>query len=73
MAISRPWRSGTFTSTKQFDLVVLRAELALLRTDPGFQGLRAKITEVASLLEELDNVPMVAAEMAFILEVQTES
>jgi type I restriction enzyme R subunit len=59
-------------AAKQFDLLVLRAELALLRADPSFQGLRAKITEVASLLEELPNVPMVAAEMALILEVQTD-
>jgi type I restriction enzyme R subunit len=59
-------------AAKQFDLVVLRAELALLRVDPAFQGLRTRITEIASLLEELGNVPMVAAEMAFILEVQTD-
>ena len=59
-------------AAKQFDLIVLRAELALLRADPTFQGLRARITEVASLLEELVNVPMVAAEMALILEVQTD-
>jgi type I site-specific restriction endonuclease len=31
-----------------------------------------RITEIASLLEELSNVPMVAAEMALILEVQTD-
>jgi type I restriction enzyme R subunit len=48
------------------------AELALLRVDPAFSGLRARITEIASLLEELGNVPMVAAEMALILEVQTD-
>jgi type I restriction enzyme R subunit len=59
-------------AAKQFDLVVFRAELALLRVDPAFQGLRARITEIASLLEELSNVPMVAAEMALILEVQTD-
>ena len=57
---------------KQFDLLVFRAELALLRVDPGFSGLRTKITEIASLLEELPNVPMVAAEMALILEIQTD-
>jgi type I restriction enzyme R subunit len=59
-------------AAKQFDLVVYRAELALLRVDPAFQGLKARITEVASLLEELVNVPMVDAEMALILEVQTD-
>jgi type I restriction enzyme, R subunit len=59
-------------AAKQFDLVVFRAELALLRVDPAFQGLRTRITEIASLLEELGNVPMVAAEMALILEIQTD-
>jgi type I restriction enzyme R subunit len=59
-------------AAKQFDLVVFRAELALLRVDPAFGGLRKRITEIASLLEELGNVPMVAAEMALILEVQTD-
>jgi type I restriction enzyme R subunit len=59
-------------AAKQFDLVVFRAELAMLRVDPAFGNLRTKITEVASLLEELSNVPMVAAEMALILEIQTD-
>ena len=59
-------------AAKQFDLVVFRAELALLRVDPAFNGLKTRITEIASLLEELGNVPMVAAEMALILEIQTD-
>jgi type I restriction enzyme R subunit len=57
---------------KQFDLLVFRAELALLRVEPGFRGLRNKITEIASLLEGLANVPMVSAEMALIQEIQTD-
>jgi type I restriction enzyme R subunit len=60
-------------AAKQFDLLVYRTELALLRADPSFAGLRGKITETASLLEELPNVPMVAAEMAVILEIQTDN
>jgi len=59
-------------AAKQFDLLVYRTELALLRADSSFVGLRGKITETASLLEELPNVPMVAAEMALILEIQTD-
>jgi type I restriction enzyme, R subunit len=59
-------------AAKQFDLVVFRAELALLRVDPAFDGLRSRIKEIASLLEELGNVPMVSAEMALILEIQTD-
>ncbi|MGZ5234514.1 MAG: DEAD/DEAH box helicase family protein, partial [Burkholderiales bacterium] len=57
---------------KQFDLVVFRTGLALLRVDPAFRGLKERIVEVASLLEALPNVPMVAAEMTLILEIQTD-
>jgi type I restriction enzyme R subunit len=59
-------------AAKQFDLLVLWTELALLRVDPAYGGLKRRITETASLLEELGNVPMVASEMALILEVQTD-
>ena len=48
---------------KQFDLLLLRAQLALLRSDHEFEGLRTKIVTVAGLLEELQNIPMVAAEL----------
>jgi type I restriction enzyme R subunit len=57
---------------KQFDLVVFRTELALLRVDPAFRGLKERIMEIASLLEALPSVPMVAAEMTLILEIQTD-
>ena len=57
---------------KQFDLVLLRTQLALLRSDHEFQGLRKKIVTVAGFLEELQNIPMVAAELALILELQTD-
>jgi type I restriction enzyme, R subunit len=59
-------------AAKQFDLIVFRAELALLQVDAAFASRRARIIEIASLLEALPNVPMVAAEMALILEVQTD-
>jgi type I restriction enzyme R subunit len=59
-------------AAKQFDLVVFRTELALLRVDTAFSSLRGRIIEIASLLEGLTNVPMVAAEMELILEVQTD-
>jgi type I restriction enzyme R subunit len=57
---------------KQFDLLILRTQLALLRADHSFSGLKKKISETASLLEELSNVPMVAAELSLILELQTD-
>ncbi|EJW11614.1 Type I restriction-modification system, restriction subunit R [Rhodovulum sp. PH10] len=60
-------------AAKQFDLLVFRAELALLRVEASFQRLRKQITDTAASLELLANVPMVAAEMALIHEVQTDA
>ncbi len=57
---------------KEFDLLLLRAQLALLRGDKRFDALRAKILQFARLLEPLSNIPMVNAELALILEIQTE-
>jgi type I restriction enzyme R subunit len=34
-------------AAKQFDLVVFRAELALLHVDPAFNDLKTRITEIA--------------------------
>lgn len=59
-------------SAKQFDLLLFRTELALLRVEPSFIRLAGRIRELASLLEGLANVPMVAAEIALIEEVQTD-
>ena len=57
---------------KQFDLLVLRTQLALLRSDHEFDSLRKKIVDIAGLLEGLQNVPMVAVELPMILELQTD-
>jgi type I restriction enzyme, R subunit len=57
---------------KEFDLLLLRADLALLRSDKRFESLRTKIIEFARLLEPLSNIPMVNAELELILEIQTD-
>ena len=59
-------------AAKQFDLLILKAQLALLQAEKSFEGHRKRIRELASLLEELRNVPMVAAELELILEIQTD-
>ncbi len=56
---------------KQFDFLVLQAQLCLLRSDTGLTSIQERIIKICSSLEELGNVPMVAAEMMLILEVQT--
>ena len=55
-------------AAKQFDYLILLSQLAMLRADPSFAGLSKRVTGIAAKLELLGNVPMVAAEMALILE-----
>ena len=57
---------------KQFDYLVLLAQLTLLRNDATFAKYQERIQTIASSLEDLSNVPMVAAQMALITELQTE-
>lgn len=58
--------------TKRFDLLALRLQLALLRTEPSFPRLRQQVQGIAQLLEDYPTIPAVARELAFIGEVQTE-
>ncbi|WP_281823925.1 DEAD/DEAH box helicase family protein [Jannaschia rubra] len=57
---------------KQFDYLVLLAQLALLRTDATFAKYQERIQGIASSLEDLANVPMVTAQIALIAELQTD-
>lgn len=57
---------------KQFDFLVLNAQLLLLRNDGGFAALQKRMVDVASKLEGLSNVPLVAKQMPLILEMQTD-
>lgn len=59
-------------AAKQFDLLILKGQLALLKGAKQFEKIRKDIRQIASLLEELSNVPMVAAELELILEIQTD-
>lgn len=57
---------------KQFDLLVLGAQLSLLRGEASFARAQTRIGEVASSLEKLGNIPLVAKQMALILDLQTD-
>jgi type I restriction enzyme R subunit len=57
---------------KRFDLLALRLQLALLRSEPGFERLRDSVKEIAGLLEEKGAIPMVQAQMALIQDVQAD-
>lgn len=59
-------------TAKQFDYIVLSGQLALLQNQASFAQCKEKVMAIAARLEELSNVPMVAAQMPLILEVQTD-
>lgn len=57
---------------KQFDLLILNAQLELLKQQGGFTRFQDRIVKFVSRLEELSNVPLVAKELELILELQTD-
>ena len=60
-------------AAKQFDLARVQDGTGVAaRRSELFRSAEPESLKIASLLEELPNVPMVAAEMALILEIQTD-
>jgi type I restriction enzyme R subunit len=59
-------------TAKRFDLLILRVQLAILNHEARFKGFRAQVMEIAAALSEKQDIPMVAAEMALILDLQTD-
>ncbi|HSH61744.1 MAG TPA: DEAD/DEAH box helicase family protein [Acidimicrobiales bacterium] len=57
---------------KRFDLLLLRLQLALLRTEPAFTRLQQQVQGIAHLLEDYSTIPAVARELDLIAEVQTD-
>ena len=58
--------------SKQFDLIILRLQLALLRKQVGFAKMSEQVKGIAGLLEEKAAIPMVQQQLAFILEIQID-
>jgi type I restriction enzyme R subunit len=51
---------------RRFDLLLLRMQLSLLRSDPGFATQMEAVRGLATLLIEKSSIPMVAAQMRWI-------
>lgn len=56
---------------KQFDLLMLRMQLTLLRGEPGFERMRETVQTIARLLESQVAIPAVAAKLTLIQEIQS--
>jgi len=58
---------------KQFDLLMLNLQLCVLTAAPGFAARKQSVMDIAAALGEQNNVPAIAAEMALILDIQTDA
>ncbi|MEO5800806.1 MAG: DEAD/DEAH box helicase family protein, partial [Gemmatimonadales bacterium] len=63
---------GEPEQTKRFDFILLALQLALLRSEPGFEKLRDRVRQIAGLLEEKSSIPGVQAQLALIHDVQSD-
>jgi type I restriction enzyme, R subunit len=57
---------------KRFDLLMLNLQLAVLRHEARFTKLRDRVIEVAEMLEQQANIPMVKEHLVLLEEVQSE-
>ncbi len=65
-------RGAEDEEAKRFDLLILKLQLAVLRSEPSFDRLRDQVRAIAGLLEEKASIPMVRQELALILEIQSD-
>jgi type I restriction enzyme R subunit len=63
--------SDSNQEAKEFDLLILRMQLTLLRGEPGFERMRQNVQDIARLLEEQAAIPSVAAKLPLIQEIQS--
>jgi type I restriction enzyme R subunit len=59
-------------TAKRFDLIILKLQLATLTHDVSFKRLRDTVREIAAALQEKKDIPMVAAQLALLLEIQKD-
>ncbi len=60
-------------TAKLFDLTCINLQIALLEGSSDFIGLRDKVIEIAAELEALGGIPVVAAQLPLLQELQTEA
>ncbi len=67
-----PWPDDDDEFARRFDLLTLNLQLAILETAPNLERYQTRIRELAQGLEEKRAIPAVNAEMALILDLQSD-
>jgi len=58
--------------TKRFDILMLKLQLAVLRSEPAFERWREQVKSIAGLLEEKSAIPLVREQLPLLQDVQTD-
>ncbi len=57
---------------KRFDMLILKLQLAILRSHSIFPRLRDQVKAIANLLEQKSSIPLVQSQLALIQDIQTD-
>ncbi len=58
--------------SKQFDLLILRLQSALLKASPGYKRLKQQVQDIAAALEESSNIPVIKDQLSLIQDIQSD-
>ena len=58
--------------TKRFDILMLKLQVAVLRSEPAFERWREQVKSIAGLLEEKSAIPLVREQLPLLQDVQTD-
>lgn len=58
---------------KRFDLLLLSLQLSILKSEPGFDRLRKRVSDIASTLEEQATIPAIKAHLELLQDLQTDA
>ena len=57
---------------KRFDILILKLQLAILRSHSSFTRLRDQVKTIANLLEQKSSIPLVQEQLELIQDIQTD-
>lgn len=58
--------------SKQFDLLILRLQTALLKASSDYKRLKQQVQDIATVLEESSNIPVIKNQLNLIQDIQSD-
>ncbi|MFO5527682.1 MAG: DEAD/DEAH box helicase family protein [Cuspidothrix sp.] len=58
--------------TKRFDILILKLQLAIIKSQPNLKKLQTQVKSIAGLLEEKPDIPLIQAQLPLIQDIQSD-